>query len=147
MRNVWSTLSVSNPGKADSQLVALKYGWVTLDKHTCGRHTEPLCSGLSAALDSVRRVIISSGSRSQLCLGGLLPPCAVLWVSGRSGGAGCGVQLSISTFDFCESIQVHVCTHRPIPRKAFLEKHHYRQISRKSSFFLWQINPYISFIS
>lgn len=32
---------IRNPGKADSQLAALEYGWVTLGKHTDGSLTEP----------------------------------------------------------------------------------------------------------
>lgn len=87
--------------------------------------------------DSVRRVVISSGFRPESSLGVLLLPHAVLWVNGRSGGPGCGQQLSTSTLDSYESYKcMHAYTDTHKPRKVFLEKSLCRQISRKHSVFL-----------
>ena len=92
---------ISNPGKADSQLVALEYGWGVGDSgkvHSCKAYRATVLRTVCST-DSVRRVIISSGFRPQSSLGVLLLPCAVLWVNGRPGGPGCGQQLSTSTLD------------------------------------------------
>lgn len=48
---MWEALFlISNPGKADSPLVALEDGWVILEKYTCVKHAEPACLGPYAAL-------------------------------------------------------------------------------------------------
>ena len=53
---MWEALFlISNPGKADSPLVALEDGWVTLEKYTRVKHTEPVCLGLSAVLTLLGR--------------------------------------------------------------------------------------------
>lgn len=89
---------------------------------------------------SVRRVR-SAGSRFRPSLG-TLSHCAAVWTRGWCGGPGCGEQLSVLALGSSKSIPVHACTHSL--KRVFLEEPHYRQISRKISwFFLFKADTFL----
>lgn len=127
---------ISNPGKADSQLAALEPGRGTGEVHLW-KTSRAIPPGSVWSMASSDRGVISSSSRLRPSLG-VLPHPAALRVQGQSGGPGCSClpAPSIARNIWAHTcVWAHTCACAHTLGEVFLEKHHYRQISRKSSFF------------